>query len=172
VLERLANEGLHMLQRYQATAGGCKGPADLVAALRMLYPSAGGSGPAALGAAADAAPPISLSALGADAARLFSRAHGAGCMLGPLADAARARAARVRRARAPVQAEVRPAEGAAALPAAPAAAQETDALVTGMRRILSGLPQGTRVPVVLLVLSHDSLAHTLENLFALSFLVK
>jgi hypothetical protein len=71
-----------------------------------------------------------------------------------------------------VQAEVRPAEGAAALPAAPAAAQETDALVTGMRRILSGLPQGTRVPVVLLVLSHDSLAHTLENLFALSFLVK
>ena len=112
------------------------------------------------------------------AATAFRTAVGASCGLGPIDVPRRARAAPARRARrdtppplaAPAVREV--GAGAPSLhPSADGPAQETDARMVALyRELLAAGDAGVRV--ITAILDHSSFATTVENLFALSFLIR
>jgi hypothetical protein len=122
--------------------------------------------------------------LASAAAAAFRTATGASCALGPLDVAPRGRAVGARAGRdrgtppplvAPAVRDVGGGEGeddaAAAAAAAAGPAQETDARMVALyTELLAAGDAGLRV--VAAVLDHERFATTVENLFALSFLVR
>ncbi|KAF8061152.1 NSE4A [Scenedesmus sp. PABB004] len=155
VLATLSALGAVMMRAFQHNSGGRR-PADLVAALAATHAPA----PRA---------PLDWPALAAaaGAAGLWRAAPGLGPMLGPLQAAARARAAPAqRRARQAVAARVEPIEAPLEQEGE---TQETDRWVEAMRAVTAAHP---RARLAALVVNHSSFSQSVENLFALSFLVK
>lgn len=165
MLSALSKDAVDMIHAFHNERRG-RNPASLVSGLTTHFPAS----PAAAAAALQGAPAqLDWAALGATTAHLFRTGPGVASMLGALAGAAKARRVAVRQAKAPPEPEVRPVVGDAALLAEHGLGQETERVVTDMRRVLE---RKGRCGVIQLVLDHDSFAHTLENVFALSFLCK
>lgn len=154
-----------MIRAFHTERSG-RNPASLLSALATQFPASA----AARDAALQGAPALlDWTALGAATSGLFRTAPGVSSMLGALAGTAKARHVGVRQARAPPEPETRPVAGDAAMVAEHGMGQETERVVTDMRRVLD---REGRCGFIQLVLDHDSFAHTLENVFALSFLCK
>lgn len=170
VLSAVLRDGVAMINAFNSTTRG-RAPEQLTAALKMLF--AADPAAAFTSSSHHDISAINWLQLGAASAPLFRGVSGVGSMLGALASEAKARPARVvRQKRAAPEPEVRPLDGAEALAEAGEAhglAQETQRVVTEMRRQLRAVGCASAVR---LVLDHDSFAHTVENVFALSFLCK
>jgi len=167
VLQEFTRTGADMVKAFSNQARG-RHPAQLVNTLKFTHAadaSAAGLTPGDTPMALDW---VQLGAA-AEAAGLFRTAPGVGSMLGALAGVAKARPKVVRQKRAAPEPEVRPVVGPAALEQEHGMGQETERVVTEMRRVLEAA--GT-CSAIQLVLDHDSYAHTLENVFALSFLCR
>jgi hypothetical protein len=154
--------------RLLAAGGRHRTPAALAARCRAALAPAAPAGPLPPGA-------FDWCLLAAHAGLLFRIAPGASCALGPLDAPTRGRAGAAPRARRatppPVAApSVRDDDGGGDR-AADGPAQETDARMAAMYgALLEKGDAGARV--VAAVLDHSSFATTVENLFALSFLVR
>lgn len=156
--------GVEMIQAFSTSRRG-RDPGHLVSALRSSFALDRG---AALGSQEERPVRINWGAIGTASSHLFRAVPGVSSMQGALAATAKAPRQVVRRQRAVLEAEVRPAVGAEVTDPT-GLGQATDQLVKEMRTQLQAVG---RANVVALVLDHDSFAHTLENVFALSFLCK
>lgn len=94
---------------------------------------------------------------------------GMSCMLGPMSIKAKERKARIHRQRESVAELVEP-EKMQEVAKREDIDRQTDKMMEVMMRVLKAESQP--IPFVELVLNHDSFAQTIENIFALSFLVK
>jgi hypothetical protein len=155
--------GVEMIQAFSTSRRG-RDPGHLVASLRTTFALDRG---AAVGSQEERPVRINWAAIGAASSHLFRTVPGVSSMQGALAAAAKAPRAVVRRQRTQLEAEVRPAVGPEVQDNG--LGQATDQLVKEMRGQLERVGKAS---VVALVLDHDSFAHTLENVFALSFLCK
>lgn len=167
---QIAEHGLLMAERASGKAR-CRMPTDFIKALRASH----GTEDAAMFAGAPLpAACLDWAAVGVSAAACAERgaAPGAATMLGPLGAGARARRTYQRRQRAEEGERVTAKD--IDLGAKEKEKQETDALAQEMLQQLqaqsrAGLPL---VPFTTLVCNHRSFGQTLENIFALSFLLK
>lgn len=155
--------GLDMIRSFTNERSG-RNPAQLIAAVRRQF----AIDPAAA-VRIDGPADIGWGMLGGvvASAGLFRTAPGVSSMLGALAGQAKARKVTVRQ-RAVVEQEVRPVVGAAAMQD-DGQRQQTDRVLTDMRRVMQRVKKCSALQ---LVLDHDSFAHTVENMFTLSFLCK
>ncbi|WIA44131.1 hypothetical protein OEZ86_010473 [Tetradesmus obliquus] len=165
VLATFAGLGSRMIASYRSTTAG-KRPVDLLTALKRQF---GQPGLLQQPQQQHGASALDWAGIGAAAAAagMWRGAPGVSSMLGPLQQEAKVRKAAQRRQRAPVAAQVTPDENPLAKTAE---TQETDKWVETMLQVLSRCPP--RVTLVALVVNHCSFSQTVENIFALSFLVK
>lgn len=163
VMAKVIKSGVDMINHYSNASKG-RSAAQLTAAVRSIF---------ALDHAAastrDGPVSVNWEALGQASSHLFRTVPGLGSMLGALESQAKVRKQVVRQKRAVLEPEVRPKDGSDALRQEHGLGQETERVVTDMRRVLERVGSCS---LIALVLDHDSFAHTLENVFALSFLCK
>jgi hypothetical protein len=116
---------------------------------------------------------LDFSALGGALRGAFAAAPGVGCMLGPLSAVAKPRKASTRAPRAALAAVVTAVEAAAGAAGGGEGGdkQETDRQMEGLFRALLRLG-GAPCTVLRAMLNPASFGQTVENLFALSFLVR
>jgi hypothetical protein len=163
VLAKCIKSGVEMFHSYSNTSKG-RSAAQLTAAVRSMFAL---DHAAAL--ARDGPVAVNWEALGRASSHLFRIAPGLSSMLGALESQAKVRKQVMRQKRAALEPEVRPKDGPDALRQEHGLGQETERVVTHMRRVLE---RAGSCNLIALVLDHDSFAHTLENVFALSFLCK
>lgn len=163
VAATFCKSSLEMVNAFASKHRG-RDPGTLTTAVRSLF-----AVDRAAALSSDSPVAINWGAVGAASQHLFRTVPGVSSMQGAIQAQAKVRKQVVRRQKAAVEPEVRPIAGPAALQQDHGLGQETEKVVEDMRRVLQGAGSCSFIQ---LVLDHDSFAHTLENVFALSFLCK
>ncbi|CAK0781051.1 hypothetical protein CVIRNUC_005269 [Coccomyxa viridis] len=151
--------------REQIGGGKSRNPADLIRGLRARYVVSDGGDAQEDGANVPEA--FNWVAFARDTAKYFKHAPGLSCMLGPISAEPKARRQVVRQKKQPLEKLVA-AQDVDAVP------EEQEEVIRNMGEMRTALTRQPRFSANLLacILNHRSFSQTVENLFALSFLVR